>query len=149
MWIHNKAGRYLHQVKISNKLESLWTTLTFPPAISAPYEARQPLVQPEGPSTGGPGAKPPRHQASLIRVSDASVGLCQWETSGVWLVEARPLFKEGIKLSPKADIVFLVLLLVYFLNLFTVSVSSLLCVSRLLWPGFWFLVQNALPPSSA
>ncbi|DAA12606.1 TPA: RALBP1 associated Eps domain containing 2-like [Bos taurus] len=34
---------------------------------SAPYEARQPLVQPEGPSTGGPGAKPPRHQASLIR----------------------------------------------------------------------------------
>ncbi|XP_010840577.1 PREDICTED: ralBP1-associated Eps domain-containing protein 2 [Bison bison bison] len=41
--------------------------LTFPPAISAPYEARQPLVQPEGPSTGGPGAKPPRHQASLIR----------------------------------------------------------------------------------
>uniref|UniRef100_A0A4W2H3N0 RALBP1 associated Eps domain containing 2 n=1 Tax=Bos indicus x Bos taurus TaxID=30522 RepID=A0A4W2H3N0_BOBOX len=33
----------------------------------APYEARQPLVQPEGPSTGGPGAKPPRHQASLIR----------------------------------------------------------------------------------
>ncbi|XP_057352008.1 ralBP1-associated Eps domain-containing protein 2 isoform X9 [Manis pentadactyla] len=33
----------------------------------APYEARQPLVQPEGPSSGGPGAKPPRHQASLIR----------------------------------------------------------------------------------
>ncbi|XP_057575124.1 ralBP1-associated Eps domain-containing protein 2 isoform X2 [Hippopotamus amphibius kiboko] len=33
----------------------------------APYEARQPLVQPEGPSLGGPGAKPPRHQASLIR----------------------------------------------------------------------------------
>ncbi|KAM9668924.1 ralBP1-associated Eps domain-containing protein 2 isoform 9-T9 [Dama dama] len=34
---------------------------------SAPYEARQPLVQPEGPSSGGPGAKPPRHQVSLIR----------------------------------------------------------------------------------
>ncbi|XP_032245569.1 ralBP1-associated Eps domain-containing protein 2 isoform X4 [Phoca vitulina] len=33
----------------------------------APYEARQPLVQPEGPSSGAPGAKPPRHQASLIR----------------------------------------------------------------------------------
>ncbi|XP_004435222.1 PREDICTED: ralBP1-associated Eps domain-containing protein 2 isoform X3 [Ceratotherium simum simum] len=33
----------------------------------APYEARQPLVQPEGASSGGPGAKPPRHQASLIR----------------------------------------------------------------------------------
>ncbi|XP_019781203.1 ralBP1-associated Eps domain-containing protein 2 isoform X4 [Orcinus orca] len=33
----------------------------------APYEARQPLVQPEGPSLGGPGAKPLRHQASLIR----------------------------------------------------------------------------------
>ncbi|XP_016050613.2 ralBP1-associated Eps domain-containing protein 2 isoform X3 [Erinaceus europaeus] len=33
----------------------------------APYEARQPLVQSEGPSSGGPGAKAPRHQASLIR----------------------------------------------------------------------------------
>ncbi|KAM5221724.1 ralBP1-associated Eps domain-containing protein 2 isoform 4-T4 [Ctenodactylus gundi] len=33
----------------------------------APYEARQPLVQPEGPSSGGPGAKSLRHQASLIR----------------------------------------------------------------------------------
>ncbi|XP_025713355.2 ralBP1-associated Eps domain-containing protein 2 isoform X2 [Callorhinus ursinus] len=33
----------------------------------APYEARQPLVQPEGPSSGAAGAKPPRHQASLIR----------------------------------------------------------------------------------
>ncbi|XP_040324267.1 ralBP1-associated Eps domain-containing protein 2 isoform X6 [Herpailurus yagouaroundi] len=33
----------------------------------APYEARQPLVQPEGPSSGAPGTKPPRHQASLIR----------------------------------------------------------------------------------
>ncbi|XP_037678027.1 ralBP1-associated Eps domain-containing protein 2-like [Choloepus didactylus] len=33
----------------------------------APYEARQPLAQPEGPSSGGPGAKPPRLQASLIR----------------------------------------------------------------------------------
>ncbi|XP_032696645.1 ralBP1-associated Eps domain-containing protein 2 isoform X4 [Lontra canadensis] len=33
----------------------------------APYEARQPLVQPEGSSSGAPGAKPPRHQASLIR----------------------------------------------------------------------------------
>ncbi|XP_070113816.1 ralBP1-associated Eps domain-containing protein 2 isoform X21 [Equus przewalskii] len=33
----------------------------------APYDARQPLVQPEGASTGGPGAKPPRHQTSLIR----------------------------------------------------------------------------------
>ncbi|KAM5196742.1 ralBP1-associated Eps domain-containing protein 2 isoform 7-T7 [Hipposideros larvatus] len=33
----------------------------------APYEARQPLVQPEGPSLGGQGAKLPRHQASLIR----------------------------------------------------------------------------------
>ncbi|XP_073919506.1 ralBP1-associated Eps domain-containing protein 2 isoform X9 [Castor canadensis] len=33
----------------------------------APYEARQPLVQPEGSSSGGPGAKPLRHQASLIR----------------------------------------------------------------------------------
>ncbi|XP_053436719.1 ralBP1-associated Eps domain-containing protein 2 isoform X5 [Nycticebus coucang] len=33
----------------------------------APYEARQPLVQPEGPSSGGAGPKPLRHQASLIR----------------------------------------------------------------------------------
>ncbi|XP_012640170.2 ralBP1-associated Eps domain-containing protein 2 isoform X1 [Microcebus murinus] len=33
----------------------------------APYEARQPLVQPEGPSSGGSGSKPLRHQASLIR----------------------------------------------------------------------------------
>uniref|UniRef100_A0A8C0ABR0 RALBP1 associated Eps domain containing 2 n=1 Tax=Bos mutus grunniens TaxID=30521 RepID=A0A8C0ABR0_BOSMU len=33
---------------------------------SAPYEARQPCPA-WGPSTGGPGAKPPRHQASLIR----------------------------------------------------------------------------------
>uniref|UniRef100_A0A2K5H8N1 RALBP1 associated Eps domain containing 2 n=2 Tax=Colobus angolensis palliatus TaxID=336983 RepID=A0A2K5H8N1_COLAP len=34
---------------------------------AAPYEARQPLVQPEGSSSGGPGTKPLRHQASLIR----------------------------------------------------------------------------------
>ncbi|XP_062039446.1 ralBP1-associated Eps domain-containing protein 2 isoform X6 [Lepus europaeus] len=33
----------------------------------APYEARQPLVQPDGPSSGAPGTKPLRHQASLIR----------------------------------------------------------------------------------
>ncbi|XP_078218362.1 ralBP1-associated Eps domain-containing protein 2 isoform X15 [Callithrix jacchus] len=33
----------------------------------APYEARQPLVQPEGSSSGGPGTKPLRHQTSLIR----------------------------------------------------------------------------------
>ncbi|XP_042639303.1 LOW QUALITY PROTEIN: ralBP1-associated Eps domain-containing protein 2 [Orycteropus afer afer] len=33
----------------------------------APYEARQSLVQPEGTSLGGSGAKPPRLQASLIR----------------------------------------------------------------------------------
>ncbi|XP_036126079.1 ralBP1-associated Eps domain-containing protein 2 [Molossus molossus] len=33
----------------------------------APYEARQPLVQPEGPSSGNQGTKPSRHQASLIR----------------------------------------------------------------------------------
>uniref|UniRef100_A0A8C5KN23 RALBP1 associated Eps domain containing protein 2 n=1 Tax=Jaculus jaculus TaxID=51337 RepID=A0A8C5KN23_JACJA len=33
----------------------------------APYEARQPIGQPEGPSSGGPGAKPLRRQASLIR----------------------------------------------------------------------------------
>ncbi|XP_069896903.1 ralBP1-associated Eps domain-containing protein 2 isoform X5 [Dipodomys merriami] len=33
----------------------------------APYEARQPLVQPEGSSSGVPGTKPLRHQASLIR----------------------------------------------------------------------------------
>lgn len=33
----------------------------------APYEARQPLVQPEGSSSGNQGAKPPWHQASLIR----------------------------------------------------------------------------------
>ncbi|CAK6450632.1 unnamed protein product [Pipistrellus nathusii] len=33
----------------------------------APYEARQSLVQPEGPSSGNQGPKPPRHQASLIR----------------------------------------------------------------------------------
>ncbi|XP_036902182.1 ralBP1-associated Eps domain-containing protein 2 isoform X1 [Sturnira hondurensis] len=33
----------------------------------APYEARQPFVQPEGSSSGNQGAKPPRHQASLIR----------------------------------------------------------------------------------
>ena len=72
-------------------MESLSTMLTFPPAVSAPYEARQPLVQPEGPSLGGPGAKPLRHQASLIRVSDAAVGLCQWETSGVWLFDG-PVF---------------------------------------------------------
>ena len=118
-----------------NLCEPCWL---FPPAVSAPYEARQPLVQPEGPSSGGPGAKPPRHQVSLIRVSDASVRLYQWETSGVWLFEAP--FKEDIKLSLNADIIFLVLLLVYFLNLFILSVSSLLCVSRVLWPGFWFLI---------
>ncbi|XP_040853574.1 ralBP1-associated Eps domain-containing protein 2 isoform X2 [Ochotona curzoniae] len=35
---------------------------------AAPYEARQPpLVQPEGASSGGPGTKPLRHQASLSR----------------------------------------------------------------------------------
>uniref|UniRef100_A0A286Y5A1 RALBP1 associated Eps domain containing 2 n=1 Tax=Cavia porcellus TaxID=10141 RepID=A0A286Y5A1_CAVPO len=33
----------------------------------APYEGRQPLVQSEVSSSGGPGAKPLRHQASLIR----------------------------------------------------------------------------------
>ncbi|KAM8752620.1 ralBP1-associated Eps domain-containing protein 2 isoform 1-T1 [Rhynchonycteris naso] len=33
----------------------------------APYEARQPLVQPEGPSSGNQGAKPLWHQASLTR----------------------------------------------------------------------------------
>ncbi|XP_006892466.1 PREDICTED: ralBP1-associated Eps domain-containing protein 2 isoform X2 [Elephantulus edwardii] len=33
----------------------------------ASYEARQSLVQPEGSSSGAPGAKPPRLQASLIR----------------------------------------------------------------------------------
>ncbi|XP_008850433.1 ralBP1-associated Eps domain-containing protein 2 isoform X5 [Nannospalax galili] len=33
----------------------------------APYEARQPLGQSEGPSSGGPGSKPLRRQASLIR----------------------------------------------------------------------------------
>ncbi|XP_033616093.1 ralBP1-associated Eps domain-containing protein 2 isoform X5 [Fukomys damarensis] len=33
----------------------------------APYEGRQPLVQPEGSSSGVSGAKPLRHQASLIR----------------------------------------------------------------------------------
>lgn len=60
--------------------------LIFPPAVSAPYEARQPLVQPEGPSSGGPGAKPPRHQASLIRVSDTA-GLCPWETLGTGLFD--------------------------------------------------------------
>ncbi|XP_006158027.1 ralBP1-associated Eps domain-containing protein 2 isoform X2 [Tupaia chinensis] len=34
---------------------------------AAPYEARQTLAQSEGPSSGGPGVKPLRHQASLIR----------------------------------------------------------------------------------
>ncbi|XP_066105394.1 ralBP1-associated Eps domain-containing protein 2 isoform X2 [Saccopteryx bilineata] len=34
---------------------------------AAPYEARQPLVQPEGPSPGNQGAKPLWHQASLTR----------------------------------------------------------------------------------
>ncbi|XP_053511802.1 ralBP1-associated Eps domain-containing protein 2 isoform X3 [Artibeus jamaicensis] len=33
----------------------------------APYEARQSLIQPEGSSSGNQGAKPPRHQASLIQ----------------------------------------------------------------------------------
>ncbi|XP_031226524.1 ralBP1-associated Eps domain-containing protein 2 isoform X4 [Mastomys coucha] len=33
----------------------------------APYENRQPIGQPEGPSSEGPGAKPFRRQASLIR----------------------------------------------------------------------------------
>ncbi|XP_045146679.1 LOW QUALITY PROTEIN: ralBP1-associated Eps domain-containing protein 2 [Echinops telfairi] len=33
----------------------------------APYEARPSLVQPEGTLSGGPGAKPPRLQATLIR----------------------------------------------------------------------------------
>ncbi|XP_050998283.1 ralBP1-associated Eps domain-containing protein 2 isoform X9 [Acomys russatus] len=33
----------------------------------APYETRQPIGQPEGPSSEGPGAKPLRRQASLIR----------------------------------------------------------------------------------
>uniref|UniRef100_A0A2K6KFX4 RALBP1 associated Eps domain containing 2 n=1 Tax=Rhinopithecus bieti TaxID=61621 RepID=A0A2K6KFX4_RHIBE len=37
------------------------------PMQLTPYEARQPLVQPEGSSSGGPGTKPLRHQASLIR----------------------------------------------------------------------------------
>ncbi|XP_059766724.1 ralBP1-associated Eps domain-containing protein 2 isoform X6 [Balaenoptera ricei] len=41
----------------------------------APYEARQPLVQPEGPSLGGPGAKPLRHQASLIRIQFKALNL--------------------------------------------------------------------------
>lgn len=52
--------------------------LSFSPVISAPYEGRQPLVQSEVSSSGGPGAKPLRHQASLIRVSDY-MGLCQCE----------------------------------------------------------------------
>ncbi|XP_054977641.1 ralBP1-associated Eps domain-containing protein 2 isoform X2 [Sorex araneus] len=34
---------------------------------AAPYETRQSLVQPEGPASGGSGAKTPRHQASLLR----------------------------------------------------------------------------------
>lgn len=34
---------------------------------SAPYESRQPIGQPEGPSSEGPGNKPFRRQASLIR----------------------------------------------------------------------------------
>ncbi|XP_029389940.1 ralBP1-associated Eps domain-containing protein 2 isoform X4 [Mus pahari] len=33
----------------------------------APYESRQPIGQPEGPSSEGPGAKPFRRQTSLIR----------------------------------------------------------------------------------
>ncbi|XP_038956404.1 ralBP1-associated Eps domain-containing protein 2 isoform X9 [Rattus norvegicus] len=33
----------------------------------APYESRQPIGQPEGPSSEGPGTKPFRRQASLIR----------------------------------------------------------------------------------
>lgn len=77
-------------------MESLHTMLTFLSAFSAPYEARQPLVQPEGSSSGGPGTKPLRHQASLIRVSD-DAGLCQWDstvklwTSGTWLFDG-PFF---------------------------------------------------------
>lgn len=60
--------------------------LTFSFAVSAPYEARQPLVQPEGPSSGGPGAKAPRHQASLIRVSDFE-GCCWWVTLDTWFFD--------------------------------------------------------------
>ncbi|XP_025227616.1 ralBP1-associated Eps domain-containing protein 2 [Theropithecus gelada] len=44
----------------------------------APYEARQPLVQPEGSSSGGPGTKPLRHQASLIRIFEKIVVVDCW-----------------------------------------------------------------------
>lgn len=64
--------------------------LTFPPAVLAPYEARQPPVQPEGPSSGGQGPKPPQHQASLIRVSDDSGKL--W---GHGFLMPHPLFWQG------------------------------------------------------
>ena len=99
--------------------------LTFTP-VSAPYEARQPLVQPEGPSSGNQGTKPPRHQASLIRVRDV-VGLYAngrlWG-HGFWM---GPLFffffgKEDIKLPLHAKIAFLVLLLVYFPKYFLLYV---------------------------
>lgn len=109
-------------------MESLYTMLTFPPVVSAPYEARQPFVQPEGPSLGGQGAKPPRHQASLIRVSD--VGLCQWETLGTWLCDEPSFFffrKEDIKLF-HANIVLLALLFVYFPKSFFFCVCFSVCL---------------------
>ncbi|KFO24976.1 RalBP1-associated Eps domain-containing protein 2, partial [Fukomys damarensis] len=54
----------------------------------APYEGRQPLVQPEGSSSGVSGAKPLRHQASLIRMV-----LCEVrQDSGVyfWFIPQEP-----------------------------------------------------------
>lgn len=117
--------------------------LTFTP-VSAPYEARQPLVQPEGPSSGNQGTKPPRHQASLIRVRDV-VGLCQWETLGTWFFDGPSFFfsKEDIKLSPHAKIVLLVLLLVYFPKSF--FAICVLTVSRLIQAGSWSLVCLKCP----
>lgn len=74
--------------------------LTFPPAFSAPYEARQPLVQPEGPSSGAPGAKPPRHKASLIRVSDVLCHICGRLRGRDFLMDPLCFFQGRYKTAP-------------------------------------------------
>ncbi|KAK2499620.1 hypothetical protein MC885_001290, partial [Smutsia gigantea] len=56
---------HYQRVPLSHGYSKPWSTTE--QMHPAPYEGRQPLVQREGPSSGGPGAKPPRHQASLIR----------------------------------------------------------------------------------
>ncbi|XP_064134115.1 ralBP1-associated Eps domain-containing protein 2 isoform X2 [Loxodonta africana] len=56
---------HYQRVPLSHGYSKLWSSAE--QMHPAPYEARQPLVPPEGTSSGGPGTKPPRLQASLIR----------------------------------------------------------------------------------